>query len=252
MINGKRVVAVIQARMSSSRLPGKVVMPLSGQPLIMFMIARVKRAKLVDHIVVATSTDASDDDLTAILAQHDIDCWRGSLDDVLSRFYDAAVCANADIVVRLTGDCPLIDADLIDTCVALLADQGLDYVTNTTPPSYPDGLDVEAMTMAALKSAVDEAQLKSEREHVTPFIRTHAQRFAAGAISSAVDLSALRWTIDYDDDLAAVRAMVEAIAGDPITADRFEYLRVIDRLKLTDAGATHTRNEGLQKSLQND
>jgi spore coat polysaccharide biosynthesis protein SpsF len=187
-----------------------------------------------------------------LLAQHDIDCWRGSLDDVLSRFYDAAISANADIAVRLTGDCPLIDADLIDACVSLLVNQGLDYVTNTNPPSYPDGLDVEAMTMVALKSAVDEAQLKSEREHVTPFIRAHADRFAAGAVSSVIDLSALRWTIDYEDDLAAVRSIVDAVKGDPITADRFEYLRVVEALKLSDAGAMHSRNEGLQKSLQND
>ncbi len=252
MINQKNVVAIIQARMSSSRLPGKILMPLAGRPLLAFMIERVKRAQLVDHIIVATSVDSSDDELVAMLLQHKIDCWRGSLEDVLARFHDAATHTNADIAVRLTGDCPLVEPSLIDACVQTLESNELDYVSNTNPPSYPDGLDVEAMSMAALSTAATQAQLNSDREHVTPFIRNHSDRFPAGVISSAIDLSALRWTIDYADDLAAVRAMVDAFDGDPVAADRFDYLRVIDKLKLNDAGAMHVRNEGLQKSLQND
>ncbi len=252
MIAGKRVVAVIQARMSSSRLPGKVLMPLAGQPLLMFMIDRIKRAQHVDAIIVATSTDQSDDPLAEMLDSQNIICWRGSLNNVLTRFHDAAKSQNADIVLRITGDCPLIEPQLIDACVDMLLAQNLDYVSNVEPPSYPDGLDVEAMTMAALSQAENEAALGSEREHVTPFIRNNPDRFARASLESTIDLSALRWTVDYADDLDTVRAMVEAIKGDPVLADRFDFLRVIDQLKLSDTSAVHARNEGLAKSLRED
>jgi spore coat polysaccharide biosynthesis protein SpsF len=248
MIGAKRVVAVIQARMSSSRLPGKVLMPIAGRPLLAFMVERVRRAKLLDAIVVATS----DDPMAAMLIENDIAVWRGSLDNVLTRFHDAALSQNADVVLRLTGDCPLIEPQLIDACVNMLAGQCLDYVSNTTPPTYPDGLDVEAMTMSALSQTEKEATLVSEREHVTPFIRRYPDRFTNSALTSAIDFSALRWTVDYADDLDTVRAMVDAIEGDPVLADRFDFLRVIDQLKLSDTSARHARNEGLAKSLRED
>jgi spore coat polysaccharide biosynthesis protein SpsF len=252
MIAGKRVVAVIQARMSSSRLPGKVLMPLAGRPLLAFMVDRVRRAQHIDSIVVATSTDPSDDPLAELLDTIGIACWRGSLENVLTRFYDAASDQKADIVLRLTGDCPLIEPQLIDACVEMLASQNLDYVSNVEPPRYPDGLDVEAMTMNALSLAEKEATLGSEREHVTIFIRNHPERFPRASLESAIDLSALRWTVDYADDLDMVRTMVNAISGDPILADRFDFLRVIDQLKLSDTGLAHARNEGLAKSLRED
>jgi spore coat polysaccharide biosynthesis protein SpsF len=252
MIAGKRVVAVIQARMSSSRLPGKVLMPLADRPLLAFMIDRVRRATHIDSIVVATSTDPSDDLLAQMLESIGIPCWRGSLDNVLTRFYDAASDQKADIVLRLTGDCPLIEPQLIDACLEMLASQNLDYVSNVEPPSYPDGLDVEAMTISALSLAEKEAMLGSEREHVTVFIRNNPERFPRASLESAIDLSALRWTVDYADDLETIRAMVAAVTGDPISADRFDFLRVIDQLKLSDTSAVHSRNEGLAKSLRED
>jgi len=245
-----RTVAIIQARMTSSRLPGKVLEPIAGKPAILFMHERVRRARLVDAICLATSVDPSDDALAAAAAEAGIAVHRGSLDDVLDRFIGAARAHAAEIVVRLTGDCPLIDPALIDAVIGTLVGEGCDYASNIDPPVFPDGLDVEVMTAAALESAAAEAGLGSEREHVTPFIRNRPERFRAGHVGAAVDLSALRWTVDYPDDLALVRALAEGVEGDPILADRFDFLRVYERLG--GAQGSHARNEGLAASLARD
>ena len=244
-----RTVAIIQARMSSSRLPGKVLMPIAGRPAILVMCERVRRARGIDALCVATSVDPSDDPLAACLGEAGIPVHRGSLDDVLDRFRTAGRAHGAEVAVRLTGDCPLIDAGLIDRVVALVAEEGCDYASNIEPPTYPDGLDVEAMTMAALEAAAAEARLGSEREHVTPFIRNRPERFRSGLISSPIDLSALRWTVDYADDLALVRRLAEGV-DDPLAADRYDFLRVYEALGLS--GVAHARNEGLASSVARD
>ncbi len=246
-----RTVAIIQARMSSSRLPGKVLMEIAGRPAILFMCARVARARSVDAICVATSVDPSDDALAACVAEAGIAVHRGSLDDVLDRFAGAARAHEAAIAVRLTGDCPLIDPELIDEAAGMIAGGGFDYASNSDPPTFPDGLDVEAMTMAALATACAEAKLGSEREHVTPFIRNHPERFRAGHVRAPVDLSALRWTVDYPDDLALIRALAGGVAGDPVAASRFDFLKVHERLGPA-GNAAHVRNEGLAASLAKD
>jgi len=246
-----RRVAIIQARTSSSRFPGKVLASLNGVPMIVFMARRVVRAGQVDRLLVATSNDPSDDALAQTLAGHGIDCFRGHLDDVLDRFYQAARWAGADHVVRLTGDCPLMDADLIDRGLRELARGHADYVANILPPSYPDGLDVECMTMHALETAWAQARKPSEREHVTPFIREGRAGLRAQGWRSGLDTSALRWTVDHPDDLAHVSALVEAClrgGADAITFDRFDVLRVIEHQNVG-AQAQHQRNEGYVKSL---
>lgn len=246
-----RRVAIIQARMSSSRFPGKVLAELAGLPLIVFMARRVARAILVDDLLVATSTESSDDALADTLAAHRIACFRGNLDDVLDRFFQAARQARADHLVRLTGDCPLMDPDLIDHGLAELARRGDDYVANVLPPSYPDGLDVECFTMRALETAWREARKPSEREHVTPFIREGQAGLKASGWCGALDLSALRWTVDHPDDLEHVAALIrggETLGLSPQTIDRFDLLRVIER-GLSTNQATHERNEGYAKSL---
>lgn len=248
MVSRPRTVAIIQARMSSSRLPGKVLMPIAGMPSILLMCARVRRARSIDAICLATSVDPTDEPLAEAVAAAGIAVHRGSLDDVLDRFAGAAREQGAEIVVRLTGDCPLIDPEVIDRVVGLVA-QGCDYASNSDPPAFPDGLDVEAMTAAALEAAAAEARLGSEREHVTPFIRNHPERFRAGHLGAAVDLSALRWTVDYPDDLAAVRALAEGVA-DPVAADRFDFLRAYEEMGAP--ANVHARNEGLAASLARD
>lgn len=242
-----RNVAVIQARMGSSRLPGKVLMPLLGRPAILFMIERVRRATTVDEIVVATSDQPGDDPLASALESAGIACFRGSLDDVLDRYHAAAVAHRADRVVRLTGDCPLMDADLVDRALELLASSGADYVSNVDPPTYPDGLDVEAFTFDALHSAWQEARAPVEREHVTPFLRLHKDRFANRAWNGLSDLSALRWTVDHPDDLAHVRKLIERVgARTPADFDRYDLYRLCERDAAVAAQPAHRRNEAMQ------
>lgn len=251
-----RRVAIIQARMSSSRFPGKVLADLAGWPLIVFMVQRVRRAKRVDQVLVATSTDPSDDALAAVLAQNGIDCFRGDLNDVLDRFTQAARGARADHVVRLTGDCPLMDADLVDRALNELEFRDCDYVTNGIPPTYPDGLDVEAFTILALETAWRNARLPSEREHVTPYIRRDDSGMRVRAWQTVADLSALRWTVDHPDDLRHIVALVSACtpngtARAATSFDRFDLLRVLENDAVTPAGQ-HERNEGYAKSLAHD
>jgi spore coat polysaccharide biosynthesis protein SpsF len=244
-----RKVAIIQARITSSRLPGKVLMPLLGLPSIVFMVERVRLSAQLDHVVVATSTEASDDPLVAVLSAAGIDCHRGSLHDVLDRFVGAARSAGADHVVRLTGDCPLMDADLIDTALELLATNPVDYVSNVDPPTYPDGLDVEAFTFDSLTVAHRDATETAEREHVTPFIRQHKERFRSLCWQGIGDLSSLRWTIDHQDDLDHVRSLLDRLDAPSATSfDRFDLYRLCERAGMAEAQPAHRRNEGMMKS----
>ena len=248
-----RRVAVIQARMSSTRFPNKVLAPLAGMPMIIFMIERVRQARLVDHVVVATSTDPTDDRLAAELAVHGIDCFRGDLNDVLDRFVQCARAAKADHVVRLTGDCPLMDADLVDRALSELATGDVDYVSNVAPPTFPDGLDVECFTMDALEKAWRDAKLPSEREHVTLYLRSGVPGIRVRNWSGTADYSALRWTVDHPDDLQHVDLLVQACQRDegklpPTGFDRFDLFRAIEKHAFGE-GASHDRNEGLAKSL---
>jgi spore coat polysaccharide biosynthesis protein SpsF len=150
-------------------------------------------------------------------------------------------------VVRLTGDCPIIDPQVVDKLVAVRAAHDLDYVGNGDPPSYPDGLDAEVLTFAALERTAAEAQRPSEREHVTLYTRTSG-RFRTANVAAVADLSALRWTIDYPDDLAFVRALVDRLTVDPLAADMFDFLRAEDQHGPRQV--QHVRNDGLARSLQ--
>jgi spore coat polysaccharide biosynthesis protein SpsF (cytidylyltransferase family) len=243
-----RTVAFIQARMSSSRFPGKVLEPLAGVPLILFMARRAQRARSLDQVAVVTSTDASDDALVAVAERAALPLFRGSLHDVLARFASAARHFDADEVVRLTGDCPLIDPATIDAVVSVRREQRADYASNIDPPTYPDGLDVEAFSRAALERAQREARLPSQREHVTLWMRDAAAALHRVNVRNVVDCSRLRLTVDYPDDLYAVRRVVERLphAAD---ADLFDILRVLATTPDILSYNAHARNEGLQKSL---
>jgi spore coat polysaccharide biosynthesis protein SpsF len=207
------ILAVLQARMSSTRLPGKVMADLEGAPMILRQIERLKRARRLDSIAVATSTDPSDDGLAAMLALHDVPVRRGPLDDVLAR-YAAALEAfgPAEVLVRLTADCPLADPEVIDATVQLLVERGLDYAANTPAHrTYPKGLDVEVMKAEALLRAAREAKDPYEREHVTPYLYRRPEMFAQDFISQAADEGEVRWTVDRPDDLEFVRAVYGAL-----------------------------------------
>jgi len=244
-----RTLAILQARLSSSRLPGKVLMPVHGMPLIGFMIERIRQSRTIDHLVVATSTEMSDDPLVEAVSAMGIAVVRGPLDDVLARFALAESLYPASVVVRLTGDCPLIEPRLIDRVVASVISGHADYASNCVPATYPDGLDCEAFRADILRRAASEALLPSEREHVTPWIRSAAGG-RTNTIKCNVDLSKLRWTVDYEDDLQLIRQMVERLGERAMSADLYDILRAYD--EIGGSSSSYARNEGYQKSLASD
>jgi spore coat polysaccharide biosynthesis protein SpsF len=205
-------VAILQARMSSTRLPGKVMKPLIGKPMIDRHLERLRRCETLDRIIIATSTDPSDDGLAAHLQEGGVEVFRGSLHDVLDRYASAArVLKVAGPVVRLTADCPLADPGLIDDCVRLQAMLDADYCSNTRRRTYPRGLDVEVFKLECLLAAAEEAKDPYEREHVTPFLYFHPERFTQGELYQAVDETPLRWTVDTPEDYAFVNRVYEAL-----------------------------------------
>ena len=198
------IVAILQARMTSSRLPGKVMKPILGMPMIGRHIERLSRCDSLDRIVCSTSKDPSDDGLATYGEGLGVRVFRGSLDDVLGRFQGAATVYGAEHVVRLTADCPLADPTVIDACVWRHIETGADYTSNTLERSYPDGLDVEVMTAAALRTMSAEARDPYEREHVTPFLYRHPERFSIAQLVQSAPLGDHRWTVDTPDDFEFV------------------------------------------------
>jgi spore coat polysaccharide biosynthesis protein SpsF len=245
------ILAILQARVSSTRLPGKVLLPLLGVPMLARQIERVRRSALIDTLVVATSDDAADDPLAALCARLGTACYRGRLDDVLDRFYQAALAYQPSHVVRLTGDCPLTDPAVIDGAIGLCLASGCDYVSNAgAPATFPDGLDVEVMRFSALEAAWREARLGSEREHVTPFLYAHPERFALRPFTNPVDLSQLRWTVDEAADFELVRVIYESLYPTNPAFATDDILRLLARRpELATLNTGHQRNEGYAKSL---
>lgn len=208
--------AILQARLSSSRLPGKVLADLVGAPMILRQIERLQRASLLERIVVATSHEASDDPLAEVLDQAGIAVHRGDLHDVLGRFGTALEQWDGAVdVVRLTADCPLADPDVIDATIDLHRTSGADYTSNVSEPrTFPKGLDVEVITTRALRLALAEAVDPYDREHVTPFLYRHPERFRLAAHAQARDEGDVRWTVDRPDDLEFVRAVYRGLYTD--------------------------------------
>jgi spore coat polysaccharide biosynthesis protein SpsF len=217
------ILAILQARMSSTRLPGKVLMPLAGAPMILRQIERVRRARRIDRLVLATSTDRSDDELAAAVAGAGAAAHRGPLDDVLARFVGALDAHGpADHVVRLTGDCPLADPTVIDATIDRVLGAEADYGSNTPPHrTFPKGLDVEVMTAAALRAAAERASSPEEHEHVTWGLHRHPELYRQAWHSQAVDEGDVRWTVDLPDDYAFVAAVYAALypANPAFTSD---------------------------------
>ena len=210
--------AILQARMSSTRLPGKVLASVAGAPMILRQIERLRRARKLERIVVATSLRADDDPLAEALATAEISVYRGDLDDVLGRFIGALdAFGPARTVVRLTADCPLADPEVIDATIARFEASGADYASNVAEPrTFPKGLDVEVMTASALRRAAAETSDPYDREHVTPYLYRHPERFRLASHAQSADEGAVRWTVDRPDDLAFVRAVYDGLyAADP-------------------------------------
>lgn len=248
-----RILTLLQARTSSSRLPGKVLLPLLGKPMLSRQLERVRRARLIGELVVATSTDGGDDAIAKLCGAEGIACARGSLNDVLYRFYQAALPHNPDVVVRLTGDCPLADPAVIDGVIEFFLAGEYDYASNAIEPTFPDGLDVEVFRFRCLKAAWREAQLPSEREHVTLFIHTRPQRFRLGSYRHARNLGGLRWTVDEPMDFEFVSRVYENLyPRNPLFGmqDVLDFIHAHPEIAALNSAVA--RNEGLQRSLERD
>ena len=245
--------AILQARFSSTRLPGKVVKPIMGKPMLALQVERVLQSKMIDKLLIATSTDPTDDVIEALCIEINISCYRGNLNDVLDRFYLAALPWEPTNIVRLTGDCPLIDPDVIDSVIMMFLSGSCDYASNTLEPTFPDGLDVEIFRFTALKQAWKEAMLPSQREHVTPFIYNNHDQFRTSNYKHSKDLSHLRWTVDEPEDFDLITKIYTELY--PAKPD-FRMIDVLNLLKrkpeLLGLNQNFKRNEGMTRSLEED
>lgn len=244
------ILGLLQARVSSRRLPRKVLLPILDRPMILRQIERIRRSEGIDRLMVVTSTEPSDDPLCELCAREGLEYFRGSLDDVLDRFFQAAKVVQPQYVVRLTGDCPLIDPSLIDRLIGYAVDSGLDYASTALRPTFPDGLDAEIIRYSTLEAVWQQATLRSEREHVTPYIYKNPEKFKIGSIESEIDLSELRWTVDQQVDYEVVEAIYSALyPGNPhfSTEDILAFLGREPRWR--EHNSRLKRNEGYAYSL---
>lgn len=223
-----KTVAIIQARMGSTRLPGKVLKDLAGATVLARVVSRVRRARLIDEVLVATTDRPADDALVAECRKCSVAVSRGAQDDVLDRYYRSAQLVRAEIVVRITSDCPLIDPEITDKTIAAFLDARPDYASNALQRSYPRGLDTEVMSLDALTRAWEEAQKPYEREHVTPYIYEHPEKFRILSVPGNPDYSSHRWTLDTPEDLEFLRA-IYARLNNHTTFSWRQVLDVVDR-----------------------
>lgn len=208
-----KTVIIVQARMTSTRLPGKVLKEILGKTLIEYLVERLRRVKLADTFVIATTINATDDPIVALCRRLNVPVTRGSENDVLARYYEAAIVHQAEVVVRVTSDCPLIDPEVIDAAIRFYRDSGgqYDYVSNALTQSYPYGMAAEVFSFKLLEQAHSEALAEPEREHVTPFIYTRPERYRIGHLVQAENQSHHRWTVDTPEDFELVRRITEAL-----------------------------------------
>lgn len=207
-----KVVALIQARMGSERLPGKVLKSLHGHSILHWVVSRVRQSQFISQVVLATTISPKDDEIVKACRELNVDVYRGSENDVLERSYEAAVAHNADVIVRICSDCPLIDTSIIDTMLEYFIVKNktskLDYLSNTLERTFPRGLDAEIMSFNALKRAYEEGKQPAEREHVTPYIYQNPQIFEIEQYSVSNSHADCRWTLDTEDDFTFLHSLV--------------------------------------------
>ena len=240
-------VAMIQARMGSQRLPGKVLLDLGGGTVMARVVRRLERSRAITRIVVATTTAPADEAIVRECEWLQVACFRGSEDDVLDRYYQAAHSYSADAVVRITSDCPLVDPELVDQTIGVFTNQRADYASNVFPRTYPRGLDTEVFTAAALDRAWSEARQPHQREHVTPYLWEHPQMFRLASLSGDADYSSYRWTLDTPEDLELLRAIYSRFGG----RDDFSWQEVL-RLMEREPELAELNSQVFQKSVHED
>ncbi len=241
-----RTVAILQARLSSSRLPGKVLLEVAGAPLLDRVVLRVLRSKTLDQTVVATTRNAQDDPIVSACAHLGVLCIRGDEADVLDRYREAAIATGGEVLVRITADCPLIDPEVIDQVVEAFHSHTADYVSNTQTRTWPRGLDVEVFSRAALDRAWQEAKAPWQRVHVTPYFYQHPERFRLHAIVNSTDHSHLRWTVDTTEDMELIRTIYHHFSS----RDDFGWREVLTLMEQVPALAQlnqHVRQKSLEE-----
>jgi spore coat polysaccharide biosynthesis protein SpsF len=240
----QKIVAFVQARMSSSRLPGKVLKDITGEPMLVHVVERAKKAKLINQVVVATTDDPSDDAIEALCKKYGYAVYHGNLHDVLDRFYQAAKQYQADVVVRFTADCPLLDPLLIDETIQAFLDNQVDFAANRLPPpftrTYPIGLDTEVCSFVALERAWHEAKEKYEREHVLPYLYQVEGRFKVCRVEYEKDYGSWRITVDTQADLDMVRKIFEHFGKQEFNwLDVIHYLEAHPEIAKINANVAH-------------
>jgi len=247
------ILGILQARVSSKRLPAKVLLPLVGKPMLLRQFERLQRSHFLDQLIIATSTDSSDDPIEDLCKTEGIHCFRGSLEDVLSRFYHASLNFKPDQIARFTGDCPLSDPKIVDRVIQFHLTEKFDYSSNSLDPTFPDGLDTEVFTFSALEMAYQKAKLTSDREHVTPFLYHHPETFHLGSYRNETNLSHLRLTIDEAVDYEVVSLIFEQLFPRKPDFDLDDALNFLSQNKILQTlNRKVIRNEGYQKSLAMD
>ena len=249
------IYAMIQARMGSSRLPGKVMREVVGKPLLEHIIDRLNFCDEIDNVIVISSNQIENEPITKLCEKLNVDYFLGDENDVLNRYYQAAINFNLnenDSVVRITADCPLIDPIIVDEIIIKHLKNNYDYTTNTLVRSFPDGLDCEIFTFLSLETAWKNAVLSSEREHVTLYIKNHPELFKLENILNSEDLSDLRWTLDEKEDFEFINKIYSCFLDSDIflTDEILEVLR--EKPDLLSINNKFRRDEGLEKSLKND
>ena len=244
-------IAILQARMSSRRLPGKVLREINGRPMIYWQLQRIYRAKNVDKVIVATSTDTTDDPLVDFLNSEKVPYVRGSLDNVKERFDNVITQFPSESFIRLTGDCPLVMPSLIDDLVDAFHEADVDYLSNTIKPTFPDGLDIEVVKTEAFRKLDNASLSKAEIEHVTYGLYSRTGQFTTQNFVNSQDLSNLRWTVDYQEDLEFVRDVFSYFTG---REDSFNLIELLDYLgnnrELKSTIDANRRNESLIAMLK--
>ncbi len=250
-----KVLAITQARYGSTRLPAKILKEVGGMPLLEIHLRRILKSRLITALKVATTPEEGAVYITDIADRLGVGYHKGSVDDVLDRFYQTALPGHPDYVVRLTSDCPLIDPEIIDLTIRTCIEGGYDYASNTLVPTYPDGMDVEVFKFSALEKAWKEARLQSEHEHVTPYIKNNSSvmggtLFSSFNVTAAEDRSELRMTIDEPRDFELIKALIENLGIEGRCSDYIAWLDAHPEVKSINSSIM--RNEGYAKSLAND
>lgn len=247
------IIAILQARMGSSRLPGKVLKTIKGKTLLELYLNRVKPSQLIDQIVVATTDQEADDAIAELTIRLGFEVFRGSEQDLLDRYYQCARKYHADVVVRITPDDPFVDYQVVDRAISIFQENNVDFVTNHLTPTFPEGLDVEIYSFSTLEKLWDQAELLSEREHVFPYIQNYPEEFRIINFTQEQDNSHLRWTIDYDCDYEMTKVIYDHLYEQKQIFLQEDILQLLQRHpEIAEMNCHIQRKEGVNLTKVND